>query len=335
MSRIKEILLLITFFIIIIVLIIFIPEVNNNYIKSKLYINEILASNYDTVLDNYNNYSDYIEIYNDTNSKINLNGYYLSDSEFDTKKWKFPDIEIDKKDYLVIYASGLDECSNNICHTNFKLSSNGEIITLSDKDGNIISKISYPKLPNDISYGYKNGKYVLLESPTPGKINNSLEYNDNKIKKYDIEINEYITKNTRVNYDNHGNYYDWVELYNKDSNDILLENVFISDDINDLKKYKLPKITIKKNNYLLLYFSKEKVNYEDNIYIPFSLSNNDKYLVLSDGVNIIDKVEIVDLKENISYGKVDGVFKYFTSPTPGYENRTASFDKVGDINGSS
>ena len=332
MNNLKSILLLILIFVGVTILTIIWPR--KDYIKSELYISEIMACNFNTVRDNYNESSDYIEIHNNTGKAINLKGYHLTDSEYDVKKWEFPNIEIEKDDYLLVYASGLNECEKNICHTNFKLSSKGETVSLIDNKGNIISKVTYPELPKDVSYGYAKGKYIMFQNPTPGAKNDGTEYKKQKTEDYDIEISEYITKNTRVNYDSHGNYYDWVEIYNKSGEDVTLRKVFISDNTENLRKYELPEITIKKDEYLLLYFSKDKVSYDDNIYVPFGLSNDDECIVISDGEKIFDKVDIVELPENISYGKVDDEFKYFTTPTPGYENNTAAFDKLGDENGS-
>ena len=332
MKDFKNILLLIVIFAVVIILTMIWPS--KNYIKSELYISEIMASNFNSAKDNYNESSDYIEIHNNSANTINLKGYHLTDSEFDVKKWEFPNVEIKKGEYLLVYASGLNECVNNICHTNFKLNSSGETISLIDDKGNIVSKVTYPNLPRDISYGYAKGKYMMLQNPTPGYKNDETEYKKKESKNYDIEITEYITKNTRVNYDSHGNYYDWVEIHNKSGTDITLNNVYISDTTDNLKKYELPEINIKKDGYLVLYLSKEKVKFEDNIYVPFGLSNEDECIVLSDGEKIFDKVDIVSLPENISYGKVGEDFKYFTTPTPGRENNTAAFDKLVDENGS-
>lgn len=331
----KYMITIICLFAFVILLVILIPNINKDYIKSHLYINEIMASNYRTIKDNYGEYSDYIEIYNETNSKINLEGYFLSDSEYQTDKWKFPSIEINPKDYLIVYASGIDECIENICHTNFKLSSKGETITLSDKDGNILSKFTYPELYQDISFGYKDGKYIMFETPTPGKENDSKELKIKNGIDYSIQINEYMTHNTRTYYDSHGNYYDFVELYNYGDKKIELNNLYISDDEKDLKKYKLPSVEMDKDSYLIIYFSKEKVDYDDGIYVPFGLSDNDKYIIISNGDKIIDKVEIVILDDNVSYGRVGEEFKYFTTPTPGRVNDTANFKKIGGNNGSS
>ena len=66
---------------------------DDSYIKSGgLFINEIVASNSYSYKDNDGEYSDYIEIYNDNNYDINLNGYRLTDSIYEVNKWRFPNI---------------------------------------------------------------------------------------------------------------------------------------------------------------------------------------------------------------------------------------------------
>ena len=122
----KTLLILPIIFIILILLVYLIPNTNKDYKKTKVYINEIMASNYSSLKNNYGEYTDYIEIYNSTNTKIDLSGYYLSDGEFKTDKWQFKEAYIEANDYLIVYADGMDECVDNICHTNFKLSSKGE-----------------------------------------------------------------------------------------------------------------------------------------------------------------------------------------------------------------
>ena len=166
----KRIITICVLFLIVILLVTFLPNLSNEYVKSgKLYISEIVSSN-SSYLDDNNLSSDYIEIYNGYNYDINLYGYYLSDSEYKTNKWMIPNITIKSHEYLVIYASGLDTC-NKSCHTNFKLSSKGEIVTLTDDSGNIISKVKYPSMDTDTSYSYVKGKYIITK-PSPNAKNN-------------------------------------------------------------------------------------------------------------------------------------------------------------------
>lgn len=327
----NEYLIIIIIFIIITLLILFIPNLDNSFVISdKLYINEILANNTYIHLDNDNEYSDYIEIYNGYNHKINLAGYHLSDSEFETTKWTFPNITINKEEYLIIYASGKDKCDldNRICHTNFKLSSKGETITLTDKTNNIINKFSFPETTNDISYGYTSGKYYFLNSVTPGNKNDTkLKYQ--KLSNKDLYINEYMIHNQRSNYDSNGNYNDFIELYNNSSKDLELNNIYISDNSDELTKYKLPNLTIKKDSYLLIYLGDISNILDNQITTNFKLSNKDNHIIISNGKKIIDKVDLVSLPDNISYGKKNDEWYYFTKPTPGNINNTKAHSSLG------
>lgn len=327
----RDYIIVIVLFIIASIIIFIIPQ-NTDFVRSgKLYINEIGANN-NTFLNNLDETSDYIEIYNGYNYDIDLEGYYLSDSEYDIKKWVFPSIKIKAKSYLVIYATGLNTCDNDICHTNFKLSSLGETVTLTDNNGNIISKVKYPKLDIDTSYSYVGNKYIVT-TETPTSKNSNEEYiKDNK--KYNIKITEYMTHNNRAHYDSYGNYYDWVELYNDSDNDLSLKNIYISDNKNDITKYKLPDITLKSKEYVVVYLTNEKVNY-NGLYVPFALSDNDKNILISNGEQILDIVDVVVLKDDMSYGLKDNKWEYFFLSTPGRENNTTSFSEIGGTNGNS
>ncbi len=331
----NEYIIIIVLFIIITLLLLFIPKLDNSFVISdKLYINEIMVNNTYTLKDNDLEYSDYIEIYNGYNHSINLNGYHLSDSEFETSKWTFPDITIKEGEYLIVYASGKNYCQikEKICHTNFKLSSAGETITLTDKTNNIINKFTYTKTPNDIAYGYLQGKYKFLEKESPGEKNNTKELKYQKLSNQDIYINEYMIHNQRNNYSIDGNYYDFLEIYNNSNQDLKLNNIYLSDNLDELNKYKLPNVTIKKDSYLLVYLSDISSLTENEIIANFKLSNQDEYLIISNGKKVIDKVKIVELADNISYGKVHDTWYYFTKPTPGSINDTKAHTTLGGDN---
>lgn len=331
--KLKDGVKIILVFIIVIILLKVFPSTRKNYIKeSSLYINEVMVKNTYTLKDNYGEYSDYIEIYNGYKDKINLLGYHLSDSEFEIDKWTFPDITINPHEYLIIYASGKDTCDleKRICHTKFKLSSKGEMISLTDSSGNILNKFYYPSISNDLSFGFINDKYVLLDKPTPGK-ENSNEFKDSNLTKKDLYINEYITHNKNVSYNSSGNYYDFIELYNNSDKDLEVHNLFLSDDIDNLMKYKLPDIMINKNDYLLVFLGDKSEVFDNEIITNFKLSD-DESIILSNGKEIIESLEVVDLIDNVSYGLKDNKWYYFPTPTPGSANNTKAYEKIGDLN---
>lgn len=324
----KRIITICVLFLIVILLVTFLPNLSNEYVKSgKIYISEIVSSN-SSYLDDNNLSSDYIEIYNGYNYDINLYGYYLSDSEYKTNKWMIPDITIKSHEYLVIYASVLDTC-NKSCHTNFKLSSKGEVVTLTDDSGNIISKVKYPSMDTDTSYSYVKGKYIITK-PSPNAKNNEEVYKISN-KTYNLKITEYMTDNKSSHYDLYGNYFSWVEIHNLDDEEVLIDNLYISDDKNNIRKCKLPSFKIEANGYKVIYFNKN--NTFDGLYANFGLSTTDKNIVISNGKTIIDTVDIVLLKENVSYGIINNEWKYFLSSTPGYENNTSYVDSLGGNDG--
>ena len=109
---------------------------------------------------------------------------------------------------------------------------------------------------------------------------------------------------------------------------IAQNNLYLTDDPNVLNKYKLPTVEMKANGYLLIYLSGNASYVENDIYANFKLSEGEE-LILSNGTNIIDRIKIVNLSENISYGKKDDKWYYYTSPTPGFENNTAYHTSVG------
>ena len=60
----------------------------------------------------------YIEIYNGYKNSINLSNYHLSDDEYDTKKWTFPDITI-KSNVKPLFAEMNSSFLSISCHTIF------------------------------------------------------------------------------------------------------------------------------------------------------------------------------------------------------------------------
>jgi len=143
------------------------------YAEGSLTITEIMGSN-SIILDEDGDSSDWIEIYNGTENKINLKGYGLSDNFDSLNRWVFPECYIESGEYLPVFASGKDKANaQGALHSNFKLSERDREVCLSDDKGVLLSRITIEKLPRNISYG-RNPVTSMMEyfpSPTPGKAN--------------------------------------------------------------------------------------------------------------------------------------------------------------------
>src|SRR5574344_1149363 len=336
----KKSILIISLFIISIVLMIiaYNPEDYKYYNDGLLYINEIMASNKHTIRDANNDTPDYIELYNGYDYDINLKGYYLSDRDNYNTKWEFPNITIKANSYLLVYASLKNTC-DEVCYTNFKLSADGGVVVLSDKDNKVLSKIKYEKTDSDTSYGYNGEEYVYYYVGTPNEQNNN-DFNNNPISRRNsglkIRINEYTNNNLSLVKDSNGEYYSAVELYNYGTNDINLEGCYLSDKESNIAKYKFPSITIKSGEYLVIYLSGNDTFKNNEIHTNFVLTKNDRKLVLSSNrQELIDEINIVELLPNISASYDGEKFIYTHDATFGSENSkngTTSMIKLENSN---
>lgn len=137
-------------------------------------INEFMALNETAYTDEDGDFSDWIELFNASDADVNLKNWALTDDKLNTYKWIFPDIIIQPKQYLLIFASSKDrrEVSGQL-HTNFSLKGSGEYLALIKPDGVSATEFfpAYPAQQNCFSYGYYLNAYTEFSVPTPGKDN--------------------------------------------------------------------------------------------------------------------------------------------------------------------
>jgi len=76
--------------------------------SQSLKINEIMSANTTVVYDEDGDTPDWLEIINSGSTEINLSDYYLSESKSNLLKWQFPEVKLQPKQTLLVYASGKD-----------------------------------------------------------------------------------------------------------------------------------------------------------------------------------------------------------------------------------
>lgn len=74
-------------------------------LEAQVLINEIQTSNIHTTVDQFGEYEDWIELYNNGASAVNLNGYGLSDDISKPYLFQFADMNIPAKSSLLVFAS--------------------------------------------------------------------------------------------------------------------------------------------------------------------------------------------------------------------------------------
>ncbi|MEZ4724953.1 MAG: CotH kinase family protein [Candidatus Kapaibacterium sp.] len=146
----------------------------SSYISyGQLQINEICSDNDELLRSADGEYYDWIELYNNSNNTIELSNYYLSDDKKTLDKWKFVPQELPINGYIIVFASGIGLLTQGEQHSNFKLSSSGETLYLTDGT-NIIDRVEFGAINEDYSFGRLEEDSELLTNlarPTPGRSN--------------------------------------------------------------------------------------------------------------------------------------------------------------------
>jgi hypothetical protein len=155
------------------------PEIEQNSISGRLVLNEFLAINSSTNIDELGEYDDWIELYNGTQNSIDIAGMFLTDDPDDSIGYKIPGGEstlttIPSNGFLLLWAD--NDTSQGILHLGFKLSGSGESILLRNVDGiSIVDSVSFDAQLKDISQGRKGDdmeRWIKYFNPTPGLQNN-------------------------------------------------------------------------------------------------------------------------------------------------------------------
>lgn len=231
----------------------------------RLYVNEMLAINATVNVDEMGEYEDWVEIYNDGPSEFEIGGLYLSDNPGRPTKWQIPaGTTIPAGGFILVWCD--EEPLEGPLHASFKLAGSGEGVGLFHNDANrnvLIDYLAYPPLGVDISYGrYPDGTENLMEFPavTPASANdNSGGPPPEPGPTPPILINEWMAKNNTGIQDELGEYDDWIELYNAGPDAVDLGGRYLTDDLADRNKWRIPEgVTIAPRSYLLFWADEDE-----------------------------------------------------------------------------
>jgi hypothetical protein len=185
-------------------------------------INELLANS-------PGNEPDWIELYNTTNSSINIGGWFLSDSRNNLTKYQIAEGTTISPNQYIVFTQAQDFGNEDDpgCNEPFALSNNGETVILSSgQDGALTGYRDvedFGASQTGVSFGryYKsstdNYNFVAMESETPGSAN------------ADPKVGPVVFKEIMYNPDwpDGGSYtneqYEYIELYNISTESVNLQ----------------------------------------------------------------------------------------------------------------
>jgi hypothetical protein len=154
-------------------------------------------------------------------------------------------------------------------------------------------------------------------------------------EKPDLVINEFMAGNTSAISDEYGEYDDWVELYNRDSNPVWLGDKYLSDDIRNPSRWKLPDSTIQPGELVLIWTDGN--NWQGPTHSNFRLRKSGEEIGIFESPRrnsrIIDYMVFDNQTDNHSFGRqTDGAADWisFIHPTPGISNIYTRINTVLD-----
>lgn len=131
-------------------------------------------------------------------------------------------------------------------------------------------------------------------------------YNVKRSEISGIVINEVCNNNFSNCSDISGNYFNWIELYNMDTISHSLKGYSIMNSDRE-KKYEFGDIQLKAKEYLIVFFSEEKVeNTKENLYADFPLNYGEEVIYLmNDHQQVVDMIEIPLTDVNQVYARIE------------------------------
>ncbi len=298
----------------------------------SIFINEIMPHNVGAWADGMGDFDPWIELYNAGTTAVDLAEFRLSNDLAQPGLWAFPTgAVIAAQGFLLVWADGEPaESTPTAPHTTFVLNpTNGVVVLSRAHNGNalVLDTLAYGDLGPDYSWGrYPDGDpdaLLVFHTPTPGFAN------DPSSEDVLVVINEWMSKNdTTIQNPATGAFDDWFELYNPNNHPVNLGGYFLTDNLNNTTKFRVPGgYVMPAHGFLLVWADDGAVHNtgSGDLHVNFRLNNAGEAIGLykPDGT-LADSVVFGPMGGDVSYGSwPDGQPTLYTMapPTPGAPNR--------------
>lgn len=120
----------------------------------------------------------------------------------------------------------------------------------------------------------------------------------------DVVINEFMASNEATAADQNGEFDDWIELYNNSQATVDLSGWFLSDNPNNIPKWKIPDgTTIAGNGYLIVWADENGTQNGLHANFKLSASGENLYLVRPD-TSIVQSIEFPAQETDMGYARI-------------------------------
>ena len=140
----------------------------------RVVFNEVLADNEEGETNEFGSHGDWLELYNNGSTAVDITGWGLMDGGA-SEAWIIDTpLVLAPGQFLLIWCDEVDDKDATALHATFKLSRNGEMLTLLDETSERVDSVEYPGLDVDQAWGRRPdgaGGWDYMVEPTPGANN--------------------------------------------------------------------------------------------------------------------------------------------------------------------
>jgi hypothetical protein len=138
-----------------------------------------------------------------------------------------------------------------------------------------------------------------------------------------LVINELMANNNETIADEHGEYNDWIEIYNRGASPVNLAGLGLIDHMDGTEALLFGDTSLAPGAYLLVWADEQPE--QGPFHAPFKLDADGEDVFLFDGGVIVDQTTFYSLNSDESYGRLPngtGEWQVMNQATPGTSNET-------------
>ncbi len=225
----------------------------------------------------------------------------------------------------VTFSEDVDQTTAETA-SNYAITSRNVTVTAAQRDA------SNHKLVTLTVTGMVSGNYTLTVNGVED-LNGNACSNETANFSYtanlpELYINEFLASNNYILADDHGEYDDWIEIYNPGTEAVDIGGYYITDDLTNTTLYQIPttapdSTTVPAGGYLILWADQDLSQGIRHINLKLSASGEAIGLYYSDGSSQIDAITFGAQTSDVSYGRTtdaDSTWTTFCAPTPNAAN---------------
>lgn len=140
-----------------------------------------------------------------------------------------------------------------------------------------------------------------------------------------LKINEFMASNSSTVADEYGEYSDWIEIYNADTEPVFLGDKYLTDNLSNPDKWPLPSTYLSPSEFILIWADGDPGKGDRHSNFKLSASGEEIGMFDAEGTGfhpidtLIYGVQSTDISQG-RFGDGEAEWRYFPIPTPGYSN---------------